>query len=71
MSDEKIGKFSSAVNGWQYSRCISIRECINYLMQFFTGRCQSHSFSVKSAFDYVHKFLNLVLSLSVQVLENS
>ena len=32
-----------------------IWECINYLVQFFTGRCQSYSFSVKLTFSCVHK----------------
>ena len=42
--DENTGKVSTRVNGWQYLRWVSIRECINYLVQFFTGRCQSYSF---------------------------
>ena len=46
--DENTGKGSTRVNGWQYLRCMSIRECINYLVQVFTGRCQSYSFIVKS-----------------------
>ena len=50
---------------------MSIWECINYLVQFFTGRCQRYSFSVKLTFSCVHKFWNLVLCLSVQVLESS
>ena len=32
-------------------------ECINYLVQFFTGRCQGYSFSVKFTLGCVHKFL--------------
>ena len=76
MFDENTGKVSTRVNGWQYLRWMSIWECINYLVQFFTGRCQGYSFSVKPTFSCVHKFckaqvLNLVLCLSAQVLENS
>ena len=59
------------VNGWQHFRWMSMRECINYLVQFFTGRCQSYSFSVKYTVRCVHKFLKLVICLSVQVLVNS
>ena len=47
MFDENTGKVSTRVNGWQYLRWMSICECINYLVQFFTGRCQGYSFSVK------------------------
>ena len=68
---ENTGKVSTSLNGWQYFRWMSIWECINYLVQFFTGRCLSYSFSVKFTFSCVHKFWNLVLCLSVQVLENS
>ena len=52
----KTGKVSTMVNGWQYFWWMSIRECYNYLVQFFTGRYQSYSFSVKFAFNFVHKF---------------
>ena len=69
--DEKTGKVSTKLNGWQYFRWMYVWECINCLVQFFTGRCQSYSFSVKLTFSCVHKFLNLVLCLSVQVHENS
>ena len=69
--DENIGKVSNRVNGWQYFRWMSIWECINYLEQFFTGRCQRYSFSVKFTFSCVHNFWNLVFCLCVQVLENS
>ena len=48
--DENTGKVCTRLNGWQYSRWMSIRECINYLVQFFTGRCQCYSFSVKFTF---------------------
>ena len=67
--DENTGKVSTRVNGWQYLRWMSIWECINYLVQFFTGRCQGYSFSVKFTLGCVHKYWNLVLCLSVQVLE--
>ena len=53
--DENTGKVSTRVNGWQYTRWMSIRECIDYLVQFFSGRCQSCSFSVKFTFSCVHK----------------
>ena len=46
--DENTGKVSTKVNGWQYFRWKSIWECINYLAQFLTGRCQSYS-SVKNS----------------------
>ena len=69
--DVDTGKASTRVNGWKYFRWMSISELINYLVQFFTGRCQSYSFSVKCTFSCVRKFLNLVLCLSVQVLESS
>ena len=54
--DENTGKVSTRVNGWQYLRWMSILECINYLVQFFTGRCQGYSFSVKFTLGCVHKF---------------
>ena len=54
--DENTGKVSTRVNGWQYFRWMSISECINYLVQFLTGRCQSYSFSVKFTFNCVHKY---------------
>ena len=69
--DEKTGKVYTMVNGWQCFRWMSFTECGNYLMQFFTGRCQSYSFSVKFTFSCVHMFLNLLLCLSVRVLEDS
>ena len=43
--DEDTGKVNTGVNGWQYFRWMSIRESINYLVQFLTGRCQSYSIS--------------------------
>ena len=49
--DENTGKVSTRVNGWQYFRWMSISECINYLVQFLTGRCQSYFFSVKLTFN--------------------
>ena len=54
--DVNTGKVSTRVNGWQYLRWMSIRECINYLVQFFTGRCQGYSFSEKLTHGCVHKF---------------
>ena len=54
--DEITGKVSIRVNGWQYFRWMSICECINYLVQLFTGICQSYSFSVEFTFICVHKF---------------
>ena len=54
--DENTGKVSSRVNAWQYSRWMSILECINYMVLFFTGRCQSYSFSVRFTFSCAHKF---------------
>ena len=54
--DENTRKVSTRVNGWQYLRWMSILECINYLVQFFTGRCQGYSFSVKLTLGCVHKF---------------
>ena len=68
---ENTGKVSTRLNGRQYFRWMSILECINYLVQFFTGRCQNYFFSAKLAFSCVHKLRNLVPCLSVQVLENS
>ena len=50
---------------------MSIWECINYLVQFFSGRCQSYSFSVIFTFICVHNFWYIVPCLSAQVLENS
>ena len=41
--------------GWQYIMWMSICECINYLMQFNTGRSQSYSFCVKFTLSCVHK----------------
>ena len=38
---KKTGKVSTRVNVWQYTRWMSILllfECINYLVQFITGR---------------------------------
>ena len=54
--DKKTGKVSTRVNGWQYFTCMSTGECINYLVQFFTGRCQINSFSLTFTFSCVHKF---------------
>ena len=54
--DKNTGKVSTRVNGWQYFWWMSISVCINYLVQFFTGRCQSYSFSEKFTFSCVHKF---------------
>ena len=54
--DERTGKVSTRVNGWQYFRWMSICESINYLMQFFTGRCQGYSLCVKFTFSCMHKF---------------
>ena len=68
--DENTGNISTRVNGWKYLRWMSIWECNNYLLQFFTWRCQNYSFSVELALSCVHKYWNLVLCLSVQVLEN-
>ena len=45
VSDENTGKVSTRVNGWQYFRQMSISQCINYLVQFFTGRCEKLTFS--------------------------
>ena len=45
--DENTWKVSTRVNGRQYPRWMSISECVKYLLQFFTGRCQSYSLSVK------------------------
>ena len=59
--DENAGKVSTRLNGWQYLRWMSIWECINYLVQFFTGRCQSYYFIVKLTFSCVHKFWILLL----------
>ena len=56
VSDEKTGKVSTRVNGWQNFRWMSISECINYLVQFFTVGCQSYSFSIKFTFSCVHMF---------------
>ena len=67
--DEKTGKVSTRVDGLYIFLWMSDWECINYLMHFFTGRCQSYSFSIKLTFSCVHNFLNLVLCLSVQVFE--
>ena len=50
------GKVSTRVNGWQNLRWMSILECINYLVQFLTGRCQGYSFSVKFTLGCVYKF---------------
>ena len=38
--DKTTGKVSTRVTGWQYIRWMSIRECINYVVQIFTERCQ-------------------------------
>ena len=54
--DENTGKVSTRLNDWQYLRWMSISECINYLVLFFTGRCQGYSFSVKYTLGCVHKF---------------
>ena len=54
--DENTGNVSTRLNVWQYFRWMSISEYSNYLVQFFTGRCQSYSFSVKFTFSCVHKF---------------
>ena len=54
-----------SVQGWQYLRWMSIWVCIIYLVQFFTGRCQSYSFSVKFTSSCMQMFLNLVLCLSI------
>ena len=54
--EENTGKVSTRVNVCKYIRWMYFRECINYLMQFFTGRCQSYSFSVKFSISCVHKF---------------
>ena len=48
--DEKTGKVTTMVNGWQYFRWMSICKCINYLLQFFTVRSQSYYFSVELTF---------------------
>ena len=51
VSDEKTWKVSTGVNGLQYLRACRLiildvhLEFINYLVQFFTGRCQSYSIS--------------------------
>ena len=57
MCDVRTGKVSTRVNGWQCFSWMSICECINYLVLFFTVRCQIYSFSVKFAFSCVHKCL--------------
>ena len=54
--DEETGKVTTMVNGWQYLSWMSICECINYLLQFFTVRSQSYSFSVELTLSCVHKF---------------
>ena len=36
--DVNTGKVSTRVNGWKYFRWMSIWKCIDYLVQFFTGR---------------------------------
>ena len=54
--DENTGKVSTRVNGWQYFRWVSICECVNYLVQFFAGRCQIYSFSVNFSVSCVRKF---------------
>ena len=54
--DENTGKVSTWVIGWKYIRWMSICECINYLVQFFSGRCQRYSFSVIFTFSCMHKF---------------
>ena len=54
--DENTGKVSTRVDGWQYFRWMSTSECINYFLQFITGRCQSYSFSVIFTLSCVHKY---------------
>ena len=44
MTVEKTGKVMTRVN----LRKMSIWECINYLVQFFTGSCRSYSFRVNN-----------------------
>ena len=53
---ENTGNVSTRLNGSQYFRWMSISECINYLVQFITGRCLSYSFSEKFTFSCVDKF---------------
>ena len=45
VSDAKTGNVSTRVNGWQYSMWMFICECIDYLVSFLPGRCQSYSLS--------------------------
>ena len=65
--DENTGKVGTRVNSWQYFRWMSISESINYLVQFFTGRSQIYSFSVKFTFSCVHKFCFACLYKSLKI----
>ena len=53
--DENTGKAAlGQMVGNNLGGCLF--EQINYLVQFFTGRCQSYSFIVKFTLRCVHKF---------------
>ena len=69
MSDEQTGKDSTSVNGWPYL-------CGCPFDSVLTIWCSSsledaRDILLEGSFCQEHKFLGLVLCLSVQVLENS